>query len=148
VRSNLGLAIDPRLRLSRADLDRIDEIPDKLELGGMGDRRPGALSGGQASRAALGRVLLADRPVVLLDEPFAALGPGLRTGMLTVAADLMKTEGRNVILVTPDPQDARDVAEETMFVSDGRVQPPRDTASMFADPPKALRAYLGTNRPG
>lgn len=143
IRENLGLALDPRLRLTTADRDRIDAMLDRIGLGGLGDRRPGALSGGQASRAALGRVLLADRPVVLLDEPFAALGPGLRQDMLHLAARMMEEAGRTVILVTHDPDDARLVAGRTMLVLDGTVQPPVETIALFADPPEGLRRYLG-----
>ncbi|MBM1220599.1 ATP-binding cassette domain-containing protein [Ponticoccus sp. SC2-23] len=140
---NLGLALDPRLKLSEADRSRIDEILDRLGLAGMGDRQPGALSGGQASRAALGRVLLADRPLVLLDEPFSALGPGLRQDMLHLAARMMEEAGRTAILVTHDPDDARLVAQRTMLVMDGIVHPPIGTDALFADPPDGLRQYLG-----
>lgn len=140
---NLGLALDPQLRLSRNDRARIDQILDGLELSGMADRRPGALSGGQASRAALGRVLLADRPLVLLDEPFSALGPGLRQDMLHLAARMMKEAGRTAILVTHDPDDALLVAQRTMLVMDRIVRPPADTKTLFADPPEGLRKYLG-----
>jgi len=144
---NLGLALDPALRLSKTDRDRIDDMLDRIGLSGLADRRPGALSGGQASRAALGRVLLADRPVVLLDEPFAALGPGLRQDMLGLAARMMGEAGRTIILVTHDPDDALLVAERTMLVMDGSVQPPRDTTALFADPPEGLRRYLGNSGP-
>ena len=76
IAQNIGLAIDPRLRLGAEDKMRIADLLARLGLEGMGTRKPGTLSGGQQSRAALGRVLVADRPIVLLDEPFAALGPG------------------------------------------------------------------------
>jgi thiamine transport system ATP-binding protein len=54
----------------------------QVGLDSMGGRRPADLSGGQQGRAALARLLLQDRPVALLDEPLAALDPGLRTEML------------------------------------------------------------------
>jgi thiamine transport system ATP-binding protein len=131
------------LRLDNADKDRIEAILEQIGLSGMGERRPGALSGGQASRAALGRILLADRPIVLLDEPFAALGPGLREDMLNLATRMMEDAGRTVILVTHDPDDARLVARRTMLVMDGAVHPPVETDALFADPPEGLRRYLG-----
>lgn len=139
---NLGLAIDPRLTLSSRARDRIRRMLERLGLAGMEDRRPSALSGGQASRAALGRILLADRPLVLLDEPFAALGPGLRHDMLRLAARMLADAGQTAILVTHDPEDARLVAARTMLVLDGTVHPPRDTGPLFADPPTGLREYL------
>lgn len=143
LRENLGLAIHPRLNLTAAVDARIGEILDRLGLEGMAERRPGELSGGQASRAALGRILVADRPIILLDEPFAALGPALRRDMLELAATMMNEAGRTAILVTHDPEDARTVAQRTMLVVAGEVQPPRDTGRLFAEPPPALRDYLG-----
>ena len=78
VERNLGLAIDPRLRLSPTDRARIGQVLDRVGLSGFGGRKPATLSGGQQARAALARALLRARPVLLLDEPFAALGPALR----------------------------------------------------------------------
>lgn len=140
---NLGLAIDPRLRIGADDRERIAALLDDLGLGEMAARRPGALSGGQQSRAALGRVLLADRPLVLLDEPFSALGPGLRQEMLDLAARKMAAAGQTAILVTHDPDDARHVADRTIFITDGSANPPRDTGALFGAPPDALARYLG-----
>lgn len=140
---NLGLALDPKLKLRPDQTARIDEMLDDLGLAGMADRRPGALSGGQLSRAALGRVLLADRPLVLLDEPFAALGPGLRNEMLDLAARKMDAAGRTAILVTHDPREARHVAGRTILVMNGEARPPRATEALFDNPPSELRDYLG-----
>jgi thiamine transport system ATP-binding protein len=92
----------------------------------------------------LARLLLAERQIVLLDEPFAALGPGLKDEML----DLMRTVlveqmGATVLMITHDPDDARRVADHVAWVADGRVNVPRPTAEIFADPPAGLRAYMG-----
>ncbi|MEJ6404771.1 thiamine ABC transporter ATP-binding protein [Yoonia sp. 2307UL14-13] len=143
IAQNVGLAIAPRLRLGVADQARVSEVLTRVGLEGMESRRPAALSGGQQSRAALARVLLADRPVVLLDEPFAALGPALRRDMLDLVKDTLTGAGRTVIMVTHDPADARRVADETVLVADGRAAPPLATETLFATPPPALAAYLG-----
>jgi len=82
IADNIGLALRPNLRLSADDSARIAQALADVGLDGLGARKPSALSGGQQSRAALARILLADRDIVLLDEPFAALGPGLKAEML------------------------------------------------------------------
>ena len=112
VAENVGLGLRPDLRLSAAEKEQVRQALGRVGLQGLEDRRPAALSGGQQSRAALARVLLQKRPVIALDEPFAALGPALKVEMLelvrTVAAEL----GALVLLVSHDPQDAQRFAEE------------------------------------
>ena len=64
-----------------------------MGLAGLGGRKPGALSGGQQGRVALARVLIRDRPLLLLDEPFAALGPALKDEMLDLVARMAGRAG-------------------------------------------------------
>ena len=144
VAQNVGLALAPRLRLTRDQSGKVEEALASVGLSEMGTRKPAALSGGQAGRAALARTLLADRPVVLLDEAFAALGPALRAEMLALVRDrLVAGQGRTVVVVTHDPQDARGFADRVVFVGEGRAHPPQDTAPFFDAPSPAVRAYLG-----
>lgn len=140
---NAGLALQPKLRLSEPQKAQVAAVLDQVGLHGMADRKPAALSGGQQSRAALARVLLADRPVILLDEPFAALGPALRAEMLDLVQKTLTGPDRTVIMITHDPADAQRVATETALVADGLVHPPAATNQLFASPPPALAAYLG-----
>lgn len=144
IRQNLALAINPvsgRLRVG--DEDRIASSLDRVGLPGFADRRLSEMSGGQQSRAALARVLLQARPVLLLDEPFAALGPALKIEMLGLVAEVADTEGLTVLLVSHDPQDARRFARQTIVVEAGKVHPPHETEALLNDPPPGLRAYLG-----
>ena len=143
VAQNLGLAIDPRLRLGATDLARVEAVLDRLGLHGMGARKPASLSGGQLGRAALGRVLLQARPLLLLDEPFAALGPALKADLLGLVTELAAENATTVVLVTHDPADARRFADVVGLVHDGVADAPVATDAIFADPPPALRAYLG-----
>lgn len=143
VAQNLGLGLRPDLRLTAADRARVDQALDRTGLTGLGDRRPAQLSGGQASRAALARALLRARPILLLDEPFAALGPALRQEMLALVREVAGDSGALVLMVTHDPDDALALEGETAFIADGVVQPPVPTARLLADPPPALQAYLG-----
>jgi thiamine transport system ATP-binding protein len=140
---NLGLALSPGLRLGPDDLARIETALARVGLAGLGERRPGALSGGQQGRAALARVLLQARPILLLDEPFAALGPALKSEMLDLVAEIAAEAGTLVLLVTHDPEDAQRFGTRTILVSDGVAAPPVETRALFANPSPALRAYLG-----
>lgn len=140
---NLGLGISPRLALSPADHDRIAAVLERVGLAGMGARKPAQLSGGQMGRAALARALLRARPLLLLDEPFAALGPALKAEMLDLVTETASEKGATVLMVTHDPADARRFADLCVLVADGVAHPPRATAELFANPPPALRDYLG-----
>ncbi|WP_341367157.1 ATP-binding cassette domain-containing protein [Yoonia sp. BS5-3] len=147
---NVGLALTAGLRLSTDQKRAVTDVLVRVGLDGFADRKPGALSGGQQSRAALARILLGDRPVTLLDEPFAALGPGLKDEMLDLVQHLLAATGKTVIMVTHHPADAQRIADDVALVADGFVQPPSPTADLFANPPEAFITYLGqksTNQP-
>ncbi|MEX5727796.1 thiamine transport system ATP-binding protein [Rhodovulum iodosum] len=143
VEQNVGLGLRPDLRLGADDRAAVAAALDRVGLAGFETRKPAALSGGQRSRVALARMLLRGRPLVLLDEPFAALGPALKREMLTLVAELAGETRATVLMVTHDPADARAVADQAVLVADGRAEAPRPTEAIFADPPPALRAYLG-----
>lgn len=140
---NVGLGLRPDLRLDKQQMEARARVLERVGLSGMGDRLPRELSGGQQSRAALARALLSGRPWLLLDEPFSALGPALRRDMLALLRETTAAEGLSVLMVTHDPEDAMAVAERTCLVADGALTAPAPTAELFADPPSALRAYLG-----
>ncbi len=146
VAQNVGLGLRPDLRLSAAQQAQVGDALARVGLQGLGGRKPAQLSGGQAGRAALARALLRARPLLLLDEPFAALGPALKAEMLALVAEVAGETGATVLMVTHDPQDARVLAGQTVLVADGLAAPPQDTARLFADPPPALRAYLGDEK--
>lgn len=143
VAQNVGLGVRPDLRLAADERTKVAEALDRVGLGGLGDRRPGTLSGGQQSRVALARVLLRAKPLMLLDEPFDALGPALRAEMLDLVAEIAGTMGATVLMVSHNPADALRIAPETILVADGRAHPPQPTADLLANPPPALAAYLG-----
>jgi len=147
VRKNAALGVRPDLRLTGDQWACVDQALGRVGLAELGERRPADLSGGQQSRAALARVLVQAQPVLILDEPFAALGPALKVEMLDLVRDITSESGATVLMVTHDPEDAARLTEEIVLVSDGKAHPPQDTQAMLDDPPPALRAYLGA-RPG
>ncbi len=143
VAQNTGLGLDPDLRLGKSQWEEVNQALARVGLQGMEARKPSALSGGQQSRAALARVLIQGRPLLLLDEPFAALGPALRADMLDLVDSLVAETGATLLMVSHDPQDARRIADQVILVTDGVAHPPQETAQLLDHPPPALRAYLG-----
>ncbi|HHZ08048.1 MAG TPA: thiamine ABC transporter ATP-binding protein, partial [Rhizobiales bacterium] len=98
-------------------------------------------------RVALARVLVKNRPVLLLDEPFASLGPALRDEMLDLVAGLNAERGLTVLMVTHQPEDARRIAGEVVFLEDGRVVAHGAAADFFGGSgPEAFLRYMGKVR--
>lgn len=143
VAQNVGLGLRPDLRLDVAQQNALRDALARVGLAGMASRRPAQLSGGQQSRVALARVLLRARPILLLDEPFGALGPALKTEMLDLLAQIAGDTGATVLMVTHDPAEARHFAPRTILVDEGCAAPPVPTGPLLDDPPPGLRAYLG-----
>ncbi len=140
---NTGLGVRPDLKLSKAEIDRVEDALEKVGLPDMGTRHPSELSGGQRQRVALARALLRDRPVLMLDEPFAALGPALRHEMLDLVARIQQEQNSTLLLVTHNPDDALRIAEHTVLVADGVAVAPQSTTALLNNPPPALATYLG-----
>ena len=144
VAANVGLGISPALRLSDADRGRIATALDRTGLAGKEKRLPRELSGGERQRVALARALVRDRPVLLLDEPFASLGPALRDEMLDLLVSVQKERRMTTLLVTHQPGDAHRVADGIVFVEAGRIVAAGDKQSFFGkDGPEAFRRYAG-----
>ncbi|MEE4348303.1 MAG: ATP-binding cassette domain-containing protein [Paracoccaceae bacterium] len=143
VAQNVGLGIRPDLRLSRQDQTRVAQALTRVGLSGLEGRKPSALSGGQQGRVALARVLVQRCPLILLDEPFAALGPALKNEMLDLVAALAAETGATLLMVSHDPADARRIAPLVIIVADGVALPPQPTLPLLDNPPPALAAYLG-----
>lgn len=119
--TNIGLGISPSLSLSAADRQRIGEALDRVGLGGHEKRMPGTLSGGERQRAAFARALVRRRPMLLLDEPFAALDPNLRAGMADLLQDLHRETGNTVVIVSHDPREVRRLADFAIFIDGGKI---------------------------
>jgi thiamine transport system ATP-binding protein len=146
VAANVALGLRPSLRLSAEESARVEIALVDVGLRGYGSRRPPELSGGEAARVALARALIRARPLLLLDEPFAALGPGLRREMLDLVATVLDRTGATLLMVTHDPRDAERLCPEAILVAEGRANPPVPTQALLANPPPPLADYLGRDR--
>jgi len=144
VADNVGLGISPRLALDGDGKARVAAALKRVGLEGKAMRLPRQLSGGERQRVALARALVRDRPVLLLDEPFAALGPALRSEMAALVADLRNERDLTVLLVTHEPGDVTGIASHVAFIHEGRI-------GAFGTPDEvlggqrneAVRGYLG-----
>lgn len=142
--TNVGLGIDPALRLKPADRQAVSQALSRVGLGGMEKRLPATLSGGERQRAAFARALVRRKPVMLLDEPFAALDPGLRTAMADLLLELHRETGQTIVIVSHDPQEVERLASDVLFLEGGRIVLSAPKAAFLATKdPASLAEFLG-----
>ncbi len=115
---------------------RAESMLDMVGLGGYGDRLPAALSGGQQQRVALGRALVFEPRVLLLDEPLSALDAATRVTMRDEIRRIQKQQNIASLLITHDQDEALSLADRIAVLRDGRlvqVAPPREMYDRPAD---------------
>jgi thiamine transport system ATP-binding protein len=147
VAQNVGLGRAPNLKLTDNDRAAIADALTRVGLKDKEQRKPEALSGGERQRVAIARALVRERPVLLLDEAFASLGPALRHQMLDLVNELRRETGMTVLMVTHTPEDALDLDAQLLFIENGEVVaqgPAKDLLSETG--PDALRRYIGDKR--
>ena len=143
--TNVELGVDPSLKLSEKQDQRIKEALDSLGLTGFEKRKPGESSGGQQLRVALARALARDRKLLLLDEAFAALGPTLREELITLVKELVQRKKMVALLVSHQPGDALLASDRTAFVYDGRIIALQPTRQLLENSGLVeVRSYLGS----
>lgn len=118
---NIGLGIHPGLKLSTAQQRKVTTIARRVGLDDALPRLPAELSGGQRQRAALARCLLRQQPVLLLDEPFSALDPALRSEMLKLVDEICLERQLTLLMVSHSLQDAQLIAAHSLIVTNGRI---------------------------
>jgi thiamine transport system ATP-binding protein len=121
VTQNISLGLRPSLRLTDDERALVEETLEAVGLNGFGARKPGEMSGGQRQRVALARALVSGRPLILLDEPFSSLDPTLRREMILLVDEMRRKRPVTILMTIHTPEDAADVAEQMIFVADGRV---------------------------
>lgn len=148
-----NLCLGARLRGEIADTDRARALLGRVGLAGREDALPATLSGGMRQRAALARTLMEDRPLVLMDEPFAALDLANKRRLHQLSAELLAE--RCVIFVTHDPVEALSLADRVYILAgapatltlaaEPRGARPRDVlAPEHVDALRAIQASLLT----
>jgi NitT/TauT family transport system ATP-binding protein len=118
---NAGLALENAGMRRREARLRAMPLFERLGLAGAELLRPAKLSGGMRQRVAFLRTLLADKPVLLLDEPFGALDAITRAELQEWLTGALAAEPRTVLLVTHDVEEALLLCERVLVLADGRV---------------------------
>lgn len=139
---NLALAVTHWPKISRDNEEKLKAVMSEVGILGLENRKPSQLSGGQQSRVALARVLLQKNKILLLDEPFSALGPSLKDQMLELIKKITKNKKLLVLMVTHEPADAKKVASQTLVVKDKKVHPPLITEKALDPINGPLADYL------
>ncbi len=122
-------------RVARAERDRrLARAADILGLTGLLDRKPGQLSGGQQQRVALGRTIVNEAPVCLMDEPLSNLDAQLRAEMRRELVSLQRRLGLTMVLVTHDQAEAMSMADRVVVMRAGRVEQAGPPAEIYDRP--------------
>jgi thiamine transport system ATP-binding protein len=118
---NASLGLRPSLRLNPEERAVVADTMAAVGLSGLGERKPGEMSGGQRQRVALARALVSRRPLILLDEPFSNLDPGLRSDMILLVDQMRKSRPVTILMTIHTPDEVAGVADQMALVAGGRI---------------------------
>jgi sn-glycerol 3-phosphate transport system ATP-binding protein len=120
---------------------RLARAVEVLGIGHLLERRPGQLSGGQQQRVALGRAIVAETPVCLMDEPLSNLDAQLRADMRREILALQRRLGITMLYVTHDQTEAMGMADQIVLLRDGHIEQDAPPADVYARP---ATSFIGT----
>jgi sulfate transport system ATP-binding protein len=131
-----GLRVKPReARPDKAEIRRrVGELLRLVQLEPLGDRYPNQLSGGQRQRVALARALAIEPRVLLLDEPFGALDAKVRKELRRWLRRLHDDMGLTSVFVTHDQEEALELADRVVVMSEGRIEQVGTPRTVYDDP--------------
>ncbi len=142
VRNNLSYALR-EARVEKSEIRRrVDEIADMLRVGHTLDRLPETLSGGEQQRVAIGRALVRQPKLLLLDEPLTNLDAKLRHDTRAEFKRLHRELGMTMIYATPDQLEALSMASTIAILNDGRIAQTGSPDGLYDAPDNALVAGL------
>lgn len=141
VYDNMAFGLKLR-KYDKAEIDkRVREASKMLGLDELLDRKPAALSGGQRQRVALGRAVVRDARVFLMDEPLSNLDAKLRVQMRKEIAELHSRLGTNTIYVTHDQTEAMTMADRIVIMNDGFIQQIGSPKEVYDNP---VNVFVGS----
>jgi sn-glycerol 3-phosphate transport system ATP-binding protein len=124
---------------------RLKRTADLLGLAELLDRKPSQLSGGQQQRVALGRAIINEAPVCLMDEPLSNLDAQLRQDMRAEIRHLQRTLGITMVYVTHDQVEAMSMADRVVLLDRGRIEQDATPAELYEQPANTFVArFIGT----
>ncbi|MFZ1952900.1 MAG: ABC transporter ATP-binding protein [Pseudolabrys sp.] len=124
---------------------RLARVGSLLGLDHLLGRKPAQLSGGQQQRVALGRAIIAETPVCLMDEPLSNLDAQLRAEMRREIRELQHKLGITMIYVTHDQSEAMSMADQVILMRDGRVEQAAPPHRLYTRPATTFAArFIGT----
>ena len=145
VRDNILFGIVVRREPKREHAARLARVAELLGLGPLLERKPSQLSGGQQQRVALGRALIAETPVCLMDEPLSNLDAQLRQEMRREIRALQRKLGITMVYVTHDQTEAMSMADQVVLMNGGRIEQDAAPAELYARPASVFAArFIGT----
>jgi multiple sugar transport system ATP-binding protein len=131
---NIAFSLKLRKRPGSEVTARVTAVADMLDIGHLLNRKPSQLSGGQQQRVALGRALIKEPLVFLLDEPFSNLDAALRSRMRTEVKHLHVRLGTTSIFVTHDQEEAMTLSDLICVMRDGRLVQFGPQAEIYGKP--------------
>src|SRR5947209_4117753 len=138
-----GLRVRNVPRLERAA--RLGRTTELLGLGALLDRKPSQLSGGQQQRVALGRAIIAETAVCLMDEPLSNLDAQLRHDMRREIRGIQQKLGITMVYVTHDQTEAMSMADQVILMRDGGIEQDAPPDALYARPASVFAArFIGT----
>lgn len=143
---NVGYPLRLRKVKGAALREQVQEILDQLGLGKLGQRYPHELSGGQQQRVAIGRALVYNPPVLLLDEPLSNLDAKLREEARAFLRELIMRLGLSAILVTHDQGEAMAISDRILLLNNGMIEQQGTPEEMYGSPATLFCAeFMGSN---
>jgi sn-glycerol 3-phosphate transport system ATP-binding protein len=132
--------------VSRGERDsRLKQVADIVGLSQLLERKPSQLSGGQRQRVALGRAIIAEARVCLMDEPLSNLDAKLRHEMRTEIRALQQRLGMTMVYVTHDQTEAMTMADRVVLMRDGHIEQNGPPEELYNRPATAFTArFIGT----
>ena len=145
VRENVLFGLKARSVAKPDQERRLERAVEILGIGALLARKPGQLSGGQQQRVALGRAIVAEAPVCLMDEPLSNLDAQLRAEMRREILDLQRRLGITMLYVTHDQTEAMAMADQVVLLRTGRIEQDAPPAEVYAHPATGFAAsFIGT----